>query len=84
MEDKLLPIARCENVPRWFIRLRLHYSLALAKRTRVLLSQNFGDKLTDLLLFPHSKQKFQLSVSVSAFGDLAQEQAANITAEHST
>ena len=65
-----------------FVRLWLHYSFSLAQRTRVLLLQYLCNKFTDCARFPKPKSLFQFCISVSAIGDISQEQAATKTAQH--
>ena len=48
-----------------------------------LLRQYLGDKVTDLPYLTHLKSLFQLRISVSAFGDLGQEQAKTEAAKQS-
>ena len=75
---------RCQGASSFsalFICLRLHPSCRSSMRTGVLLTQFLGDQVTGLRRLPHSKSQFQFQVSVSAFGDLGQEQATTVAAE---
>ena len=71
------------SLPALFVSLWLHPSCCSAKRPRVLLTQDLGDQITDLLRFPQVKSQFQFRVPVDTFRDFSKEQATTVATEQS-
>ena len=69
--------------PALFVCLWLNPPCRSAKRSRILLTQELADQITDLPRFPQLKSLFQFRVPDDTFRDSSKEQATSVATEHS-